>query len=231
MAEHIKVNELEIAGQLKDEDRLLVLTDDINNEVKTIAKPYVASGLISKLENNLITNDGGLYVDGNAFNELLEAVKLIKERQVDEIGRPIPTFSNTLLDDEIWLEGATVSRKEYAQLFEVYGETYGAGDGKTTFKLPDCRNRVFWGASNFGYLDATLPNAIGNITGVDSGGSSPGADGICKVTNSWTVHGRGTTNSTHANYQINLSEGNSIYQDNATVRPPSIKVRIKTRFK
>lgn len=43
-----------------------------------------------------------------------------------------------------WLlcNGGTVSRTTYAQLFSVIGTTYGSGDGKTTFNLPDLRGRV-----------------------------------------------------------------------------------------
>jgi microcystin-dependent protein len=40
-----------------------------------------------------------------------------------------------------WLKanGATVSRATYAALFAAIGTTYGAGDGSTTFGLPDMR--------------------------------------------------------------------------------------------
>ncbi len=40
-----------------------------------------------------------------------------------------------------WLKanGATVSRTTYAALFAAIGTTFGAGDGSTTFKLPDLR--------------------------------------------------------------------------------------------
>ena len=40
-----------------------------------------------------------------------------------------------------WLKanGATVSRTTYAALFSAIGTTYGAGDGSTTFTLPDLR--------------------------------------------------------------------------------------------
>lgn len=43
-----------------------------------------------------------------------------------------------------WLlcDGAAVSRSTYARLFAVIGATYGAGDGSTTFNLPDLRGRV-----------------------------------------------------------------------------------------
>jgi microcystin-dependent protein len=40
-----------------------------------------------------------------------------------------------------WLlcDGSAVSRTTYAPLFAVIGTTYGAGDGSTTFNLPDMR--------------------------------------------------------------------------------------------
>ncbi|EHL69933.1 hypothetical protein HMPREF1032_02932, partial [Subdoligranulum sp. 4_3_54A2FAA] len=43
-----------------------------------------------------------------------------------------------------WLlcQGQAISRTTYAQLFSVIGTTYGSGDGKTTFNLPDMRGRV-----------------------------------------------------------------------------------------
>jgi len=33
-------------------------------------------------------------------------------------------------------DGSAVSRTTYAALFSAIGETYGAGDGSTTFNLP-----------------------------------------------------------------------------------------------
>lgn len=36
-------------------------------------------------------------------------------------------------------DGSEISRATYSELFEVFGETYGAGDGETTFNLPDFR--------------------------------------------------------------------------------------------
>lgn len=43
-----------------------------------------------------------------------------------------------------WLlcDGSTVSRADYPDLFETIGTTFGAGDGSTTFALPDMRGRV-----------------------------------------------------------------------------------------
>lgn len=47
-----------------------------------------------------------------------------------------------------WLEadGTAVSRTTYAALFAIYSTTHGAGDGSTTFNLPNLGNRVVVGA-------------------------------------------------------------------------------------
>jgi hypothetical protein len=42
-------------------------------------------------------------------------------------------------------DGSAVSRTTYAALFYVLGTTYGAGDGSTTFNLPNSKGRVMVG--------------------------------------------------------------------------------------
>lgn len=51
-----------------------------------------------------------------------------------------------------WLicDGSTVSRTTYPQLFANIGTTYGAGDGSTTFGIPDCRGRKTIGKHSSG---------------------------------------------------------------------------------
>jgi microcystin-dependent protein len=43
-------------------------------------------------------------------------------------------------------DGSAVSRLLYPELFALLGTTYGAGDGSTTFNLPDLRGRFLLGA-------------------------------------------------------------------------------------
>lgn len=45
-------------------------------------------------------------------------------------------------------EGAAVSRTDYAELFAAIGTTFGAGDGTTTFNLPDMRGRFVAGVNS-----------------------------------------------------------------------------------
>jgi microcystin-dependent protein len=55
-----------------------------------------------------------------------------------------------------WLrcDGAVVSRTTYAALFSALGTAYGAGDGSTTFGLPDYRGRSVIGAGTGSGLTA-----------------------------------------------------------------------------
>ena len=68
-----------------------------------------------------------------------------------------------------WLEcnGAAVSRTTYADLFKVIGTKYGAGDGSTTFNLPDMNGRVLQATTNHSEVglmkEASLPNITGSI--------------------------------------------------------------------
>lgn len=70
-----------------------------------------------------------------------------------------------------WLfcDGSAVSRTTYANLFSgqpgSIGTTYGAGDGTTTFNLPDCRYRVTVGAGT-GARDGESGSGV--ITGGDA---------------------------------------------------------------
>lgn len=57
--------------------------------------------------------------------------------------------------------GALVSRASYANLFAAIGVTYGAGDGSTTFALPDLRGEFIRGTDNGRGVDAARVNGSG----------------------------------------------------------------------
>lgn len=66
---------------------------------------------------------------------------------------------NTLPDGYLLCDGSKVSRTTYKKLFDVIGTTYGAGDGKTTFTLPNLIDRFLEGSSAAGsYRESGLPN-------------------------------------------------------------------------
>ena len=77
-------------------------------------------------------------------------------------GTIIAFAGNTLPKGYLLCDGSNVSRTTYKKLFDVIGTTYGAGDGKTTFTLPNLIDRFLEGSSAAGsYRAAGLPNIAG----------------------------------------------------------------------
>lgn len=66
--------------------------------------------------------------------------------------------------------GQAVSRTTYAALFAVIGVAFGAGDGSTTFNLPDLRGRTRIGLDNMGGSSANrVTNAQADVMGGNAG--------------------------------------------------------------
>lgn len=59
-------------------------------------------------------------------------------------------------------DGSAVSRTTYAALFTSIGETYGSGNGSTTFNVPDLRGRIPVGVAPGGHADV---NAVAKSEG------------------------------------------------------------------
>lgn len=71
---------------------------------------------------------------------------------------------NTIPDGYLLCDGSVISRTDYADLFAVISTIYGAGDGSTTFTLPNLIGRFIEGAATAGaYINAGLPNITGSF--------------------------------------------------------------------
>lgn len=62
------------------------------------------------------------------------------------VGSILGFGGSTAPQDWLICDGSAISRTQYSELFEIIGTTYGAGDGSTTFNLPDLKGRVIVGA-------------------------------------------------------------------------------------
>lgn len=143
-------------------------------------------------------NDGELLYDGKRLLNVDDLAGMIPSGAVMYFaGQTAPTG---------WLKanGAAVSRTLYAALFQAVGTTYGAGDGRTTFNLPDLRGEFIrgWddgrGIDSGRTLGSVQGDAIRNITGkIDSGKNGAlqlfdyieptGAFGVEKSWKQWTA--------------------------------------------
>lgn len=66
------------------------------------------------------------------------------------IGAPIPWLTSNLPTGWLWMNGIAVSRTTYPLLFAELGTFYGAGNGSTTFNLPDWREVIPLGVAGMG---------------------------------------------------------------------------------
>lgn len=59
-----------------------------------------------------------------------------------KIGTILPFSGGTLPTGYLFCDGSAISRTTYAGLFNVIGTSFGAGDGSTTFNLPNLKGKV-----------------------------------------------------------------------------------------
>ena len=67
----------------------------------------------------------------------------------------VPWSSASVPSGFLECNGAAVSRSTYSALFAIVGTTYGAGDGASTFNLPDLQDNVAMGKSGTKALAST----------------------------------------------------------------------------
>jgi microcystin-dependent protein len=67
----------------------------------------------------------------------------------------VPWSSSSVPTGFLECNGAAVSRSTYSALFAIVGTTYGAGDGASTFNLPDLQDNVAIGKSGTKALAST----------------------------------------------------------------------------
>ena len=157
-------------------------------------------------------------------------------------GQLIAFCGTTLPDGYLLCNGALVSRTTYADLFAVIGATYGAGDGKTTFALPDYRDRVLQGASSShapgSYIAAGLPNVTGEYRYQHDfvGSQEKGALVLRATTGSSEQRYLGSlpiaTANPHEEWErlFNASLSNSTYGASSTVQPAAGTVQYLIKY-
>lgn len=88
-----------------------------------------------------------------AFKKLEDLMQALANRLAIAERRTVPTGAlsgyagSTAPAGWLLCQGQAVSRADYADLFDLLGTTYGAGNGSTTFNLPDLRGRAPVGLS------------------------------------------------------------------------------------
>jgi microcystin-dependent protein len=92
-----------------------------------------------------VIEDADIVLDEQDDTQLLQAINAIVDAKlaalaVFPVGSIMMRAVNNAAAGWLMCDGAEVSRSAYAALFAAIGETFGAGDGATTFTLPDLRD-------------------------------------------------------------------------------------------
>ena len=76
-------------------------------------------------------------------------------------GTILPTVATSAPAGWLLCDGSAVSRTDYSNLFNLVGTTFGAGNGSTTFNLPDLRGRSIIGVGQGSGLSARTRGQTG----------------------------------------------------------------------
>lgn len=168
--------------------------------------------------------------------------------KVKKIGSEVPAGTvrifagNTIPAGWLLCDGSAVSRTDYAKLFSAIGTTWGAGDGSTTFNLPNSIGRFAEGAATSGsYKSAGLPNITGNISqgsevvsainGTHARLQGDGAFTTLKSSSGkYVISATNQTNNLLDGVKLDASRSSSVYGNSTTVQPNSFTVRYIIKY-
>ena len=131
-----------------------------------------------------------------------------------------------------WLEcnGAAISRTKYARLFKKIGTKYGAGDGSTTFNLPNLHHRVLEATTTISEVAKTVEAGLPDIVGYSdqTGGSNNNYEPSGPFENLDLVKGQGYQQITDSQLSVvglnfKASKANAIYKG-TTLQTASLRL-------
>ena len=168
----------------------------------------VPADMITLLENNLpmATNPSGLTVESDVPVPGGSAAGVPP-------GAIIPLGTNTVPSGWLLCWGQPVDRVTYAALFAVISTSYGAGNGSTTFNVPDLRGRTIVGLDDMGGTRANVLNSTWSRTtagGVGLGKNAIGGEENHTLTQAEMPAHQHQTNQNDAT-PSNYGRGSNIY--------------------
>ena len=169
-----------------------------------------------------VIRDAGLTPDPKKVDQLVEA---INKRSGVPIGTVEYFAMATPPAGYLKADGAAVGRATYPDLFAAIGTTFGAGDGETTFNLPDMIGRFAEGSATPGAVkEAGLPNITGEINGHFGSSVAFGTGSLfTSISGSrYRATPDGTGGEAFFSAFIDASHSSPIYGKSNTVQPPAL---------
>ena len=150
-----RINDIDIVTDHHDEED--------NNLAEGLSQTFLRDGRVA-MRGNI---DAGNFQIKNLANGALDYDAVNRKQVLDKLDE-LKTEIN---------DGQAVSRTDYADLFELVGTNFGAGDGVTTFNIPDYRGKFLRGLGGNSAEDVYttqeegLPDHTHMIANTNNGGS------------------------------------------------------------
>ena len=146
---------------------------------KTDTDEKISEAISSKADTSYVNGQLALKADKSDTYTKEEVDNLVDNQTVAGDTLPIGSITpySGISTPSNWLlcDGREISREVYSQLFAVIGTSYGAGDGSTTFNLPDL---TFTGTEINNYIIKAKQSAGVIATVVDTLNSSSATDAL-----------------------------------------------------
>jgi microcystin-dependent protein len=176
------------------------------NSLGAIPLHYYSAGAWRAVPTALFDTDT---ISRVAYNASASAYRLLDVR--GDTGEIKAFAGATVPKGYLLCFGQAISRTAYAGLFAVLGTTYGAGDGSTTFNLPDLRGLVVAGKDDMGGSSAgRLSSQLASTTLGASGGAqqeNATVSGSASVSVGVTVSGTLSGSASATDFEGNFSPG------------------------
>ncbi|MCT4654348.1 MAG: phage tail protein [Cohaesibacter sp.] len=126
------------------------------NQTKRIIDPKQLHALQAKTDAYGLVRLAADLTDNEQNNKNVVTAGMLRTQMesVGVIGSIIVSTANSAPAGTLECNGAAVSRTLYPELFAVVGTVFGAGDGSTTFNIPDLRGEFLRGWDNGRGVDA-----------------------------------------------------------------------------
>lgn len=141
-------------------------------------------------------------------------------------GSVIPFAGETPPEGFLLCNGQEISRVTYARLFNVIKEKFGAGDGVTTFNVPNLVEKFIQGTENDTgkTIEAGLPNITGSWRHSSGYNDFTGNNGAITCSPSYSPASGAGTGWRNELISFDASRSSSIYGKSNTVQPPAVKM-------
>ena len=149
-------------------------------------------------------------------------------------GMIFPWPGDTPPEGAIVADGRELNRTTYKGLFDIYGTKYGAGDGSTTFNVPDLDGRFIELTTDAGsvgqFVEPGLPNIIGSSeldTTVDGNSLIFLASGafsrdVVQASGSYASYQSVSSVPRHGVFDFDASRSSALYGAAGTIQPPAL---------